>query len=165
MTRSLSEAIQTKYACVRHSGAGPAGLPSGKVTSDSTLPLRLKGQEKTPGGQAKGKKQALSWLEPSPQPHIPSSKGRGLGAKHSPLRNFPLPPGAQEEQKWPGRVAAGSALQLVCDGEDSLQDRHETGYLAKAAAACHLRMHRQALFKVACIHTSGNVVEPGQDVR
>lgn len=82
------------------------------------------------------------------------------------LRNSPLPPGAQEEQKWPpGREAAGSALQLVCDGEDSLQDRHEAGYLAEAAAACHLRMHCQALFKVACIHTTGNFMEPSQDVR
>lgn len=150
---------------MRHSGAGPAGRPLGKVTPDSTLPPRLKVTEKAPGGQAKGKKQALSWLEPSPQPQVPGSKGRGLGAKHNWLRNYPLPPGAQEEQKWPpGREAAGSALQLVCDGEDCLQSRHEAGYLAEAAAAHHLRMHFQALFKVTCIHTSGNFVEPGQDV-
>lgn len=56
------------------------------------------------------------------------------------------------------------ALQLVRDGEDGLQHRHEAGYLAEAAAARHLRMHREALLKASGIHTSGNFMEPSQDV-
>lgn len=64
---------------------------------------------------------------------------------------------------WRKRLP-GLALQLVSDGEDSLQDRHEAGHLAEAAAGRHLGMHRKALLKAACIHTSGNLVEPSQDV-
>lgn len=52
------------------------------------------------------------------------------------------------------------ALQLVCDGEESLQDRHEAGYLTEAAAGHHLGMYRKTLLKTSCIHTSGNFMEP-----
>lgn len=56
------------------------------------------------------------------------------------------------------------ALQLVCDGEDSLQDRHEARYLAEVTAGRHLGMDRKTLLKASCIHTSGNFMEPSQDV-
>lgn len=65
---------------------------------------------------------------------------------------------------WQQRLA-GLDLQLVCDGEDSLQDGHEAGHFAEAAAACHLRVHCEALLKASCIHTPGNLVEPSQDMR
>ena len=53
----------------------------------------------------------------------------------------------------------------MSNGEDSLQDKHEAGDLAEAAAAQHLGMHRKALLKVSCVHTSGNFMEPSQDMR
>lgn len=56
-------------------------------------------------------------------------------------------------------------MQLMSNGEKSLQDRHEAGDLAEAAAAHHLGMHCQALLKASRVHTSGNLVEPSQDVR
>lgn len=59
---------------------------------------------------------------------------------------------------------ADLALQLVRDGEDSLQDGHEAGYLAEAAAAHYLGMHCEALFKASCIHTAGDFMEPSQDM-
>lgn len=59
---------------------------------------------------------------------------------------------------------AALALQPVCDGEDSLQDGHEAGHLAEAAAAHHLGMHSKALLKASRIRTSGQFVEPSQDM-
>lgn len=56
-------------------------------------------------------------------------------------------------------------MQLMSNGEDSLQDKHEAGDLAEAAAAHHLGMHRKALLKVSCVHTSGDLMEPSQDMR
>lgn len=56
-------------------------------------------------------------------------------------------------------------MQLLSNGEDSLQDRHEAGDLTEAAAAHHLGMHCEALLKVSYIHTSGHLVKPSQDMR
>lgn len=53
----------------------------------------------------------------------------------------------------------------MSNGEDGLQDRHEAGDLAEAAAAHHLGMHCKALLKASCVHTSGNLTEPSQDMR
>lgn len=53
----------------------------------------------------------------------------------------------------------------MSNGEDSLQDKHEAGDLAEAAVAHHLGMHRKGLLKVSCVHTSGNLMEPSQDMR
>lgn len=91
-------------------------------------------------------------MEPRPQRHIPGSKGRRLGEISNLLKNSPFP-------------LPGLGLQLVCDGEDGLQDRHEAGHLAEAAAARHLGMYCKPLTKAACIHTSRNFMEPSQDVR
>lgn len=59
----------------------------------------------------------------------------------------------------------GSYPQLLGNGEDSLQDGHETRHLAEAAAAHHLGVHRQSLLQAACVHTSGHLVQPSQDLR
>lgn len=53
----------------------------------------------------------------------------------------------------------------MSNGEKSLQDGHEAGDLAEAAAAHHLGMHCKAVLKASCVHTSGNLVEPSQDWR
>lgn len=59
----------------------------------------------------------------------------------------------------------GLDAQLMSNGEDRLQDRHEAGDLTEAAAAHHLGMHRKALLRASCVHTSGNLMEPGQHRR
>lgn len=69
-----------------------------------------------------------------------------------------------EVASWQERLP-GLHMQLMSNGEDSLQHRHEAGDLTEAAAAHHLGMHCEALLKASCIHTSGNLVEPSQDMR
>ena len=56
----------------------------------------------------------------------------------------------------------GLDAQLMSNGEDRLQDRHEAGDLTEAAAAHHLGMHRKALLRASCVHTSGNLDAHGQ---
>ena len=59
----------------------------------------------------------------------------------------------------------GLDVQLMSNGENGLQNRHKAGDLAEAAAAHHLGVHCKALLKASCVHASGNLVEPSQDMR
>lgn len=127
------------------------------------------------GGSTQGKSQVArhkgmrrrhsAGVGPTPQHHIPGSKGGDWGNTHSVEKH---PPFCHTLNNSRGNLLVEEspdlALQLVRDGEDGLQHRHEAGYLAEAAAARHLCMHREALLKASCIHTSGNFMEPSQDV-
>lgn len=54
--------------------------------------------------------------------------------------------------------------QLVGDGHDHFEDRHEGGDLAEVAAAYHLGVDLQAPLVVLARHTAADLVEPVQDV-